>query len=343
MPVSLAEIAKEAGVSRMTASRALRGRREVAPETREAVEAAAARLGWKPNPEVGRLMGALRQTTTRESAQTLALVWPDATRAQIASRPTLRLLRDGVIGRGRVLGFGVDEFFLGKKEMSARQLNRVLAARGIECLIVAPVSFRAHGHAAIDWARYSSVVVGAGFVGPGVNRVFNNHFATLRTALRELRHLGYRQVGLLIDPVLSSRLDRMMEAAFLMHHVLPPQKAAGLIYPLTDWSEKRLAKWVRAAKVDAVICELSSPDWVKTALRPARIRVPEDVGFCTFNWMPDHPETSGVNQRFDAIGSAAVDAVVAQFTRNERGIPPSPKTILTTPAWVAGKTLRKRG
>lgn len=335
-------VAQAAGVSRMTASRALRGRREVSPETRGAVEVAAAKLGWQPNPEVGRIMGALRQTTTRESTQTLALVWPDAARAQVAGRQTLRLLQSGVMERARAQGFGVDEFYLGRQDLTARQLNRVLTARGIEGLVVAPVSFRAHGHAAIAWDRYASVVVGAGFVGPSVNRVFNNHYATIRTALRELRRLGYRRAALLIDPVLSARLDRMMEAAFLMHHTLRPDQAAGLIYPLTDWSEKRFAKWVRAAKADVVVCELSSPDWVAAALRPAKLRIPRDVGFCTFNWMPDQPQTSGVNQQFDQIGAAAVDAVIAQFMRNERGIPRLPKTILTTPAWVDGKTLRKR-
>jgi DNA-binding LacI/PurR family transcriptional regulator len=340
--ISLAAIAKEAGVSRMTVSRVLRGRSEVAAETRQAVESAAARLGWQPNPEIGRLMGALRATSTKEATQTLALVWPDATRQQIAARMTLRMLRDGVRTRAAALGFGLDEFFLGSKEMNSRQLNRVLTARGIESLIVAPVSFRAHGHAAIDWTRYSSVVVGAGFVGPAVNRVHNHHFATLRLAMRELRRLGYRRVGFLSDPVLSSRLDRVMEAAFLMHHPLPPREAAELIYPLRDWKEERFAKWVKARRVDAVIGELPTPDWVAKSLAPAGMKVPDDFGYCSFNWMPDNPETSGVNQRFDTIGAAAVDAVTALFARHERGSPQVPKTILTTPEWVAGKTLRCR-
>jgi DNA-binding LacI/PurR family transcriptional regulator len=342
MPVSLAAIAKEAGVSRMTASRALRGRREVAGETRDKVAAAARRLGWKPNPEVGRLMGALRAAATGEAEQTLALVWPDASRQQVSSHTTLRLLREGVHARARMLGFGLDEFYLGKKEMNVRQFNRVLSARGIEGLIVAPVSFRAHGHAAIDWGRFSTVVVGAGFVGPAVNRVHNNHFAVIRLAMRKLRHLGYRRIGFLSEPVLASRLDRMMEAAFIMHHNLPPRDAAGFIYPLRDWHEARFAKWVVNRGVDAVICELPQPEWASKALRRHGLAVPRDVGYCTFNWLPEHPETSGINQRFDAIGGAAVEAVAALFSRHERGIPQVPKTILTTPEWVAGKTLPKR-
>jgi len=335
-PVSLAEIAKAAGVSRMTASRALRDRREVAPSTRAAVKAAAAGLGWRPNPEVGRLMAALRRETTREASQTLGLVWPDATPQLVAARPSLRRLRDGVTARAHALGFGVDEFFLSRGNLTARRLQRVLAARGIEGLIMAPVSFRAHGHAAIAWDRYAAVVIGAGFVGPRLNRVHHHHFAGVRLALREMRHRGFRRIGLLTDPVTSSRLDRVTESAFLMHHPLGARHALPLLCRIDDWSEKRLSIWLKKTEPEVVLCEMADPDWVRS--------VPggEGVGYCTLNWVPEHPSTTGINQRFDAIGAAAVDDVAAQLVRGSRGVPDSPKTILTAPIWVPGATLARR-
>ena len=337
MPVSLAKIAAAAGVSRMTASRALRGRREVAAETRKAVEAAAGRLGWKPNPEVGRLMGALRATTVNPATQTLAVVWPDATRQLIAARTTLRLLREGIRMRAEALGFGLDEFFLGSDGLTVPRLNRVLGARGIEGLIVAPVSFRAHGHAGIEWRRFSSVVIGAGFVGPSLNRVHNHHYLGMREAMRELRHSGFRRIGLMIDPVTSSRLDQVMESAFFLHHPLGVPGAIPLLYRLDDWKEKRFASWTRTQKPDVVICELPAPDWVRG------VRGAEKLSYCTFNWLPEHPDTTGINQRFDAIGGAAVDAVAAQFSRGDHGIPDFPKTILTMPQWIPGTTAAGRG
>lgn len=332
MPVSLAHIAAAAGVSRMTASRALRGRREVAEETRQAVEAAAAKLGWKPNPEVGRIMGELRKTTTRPSCQSLALIWPDATRQLITARPLLRLLRESIAKRSQELGFGLNEFFPGQAGLTVHHLNRILAARGIEGLIVAPVSFRAHGHAGLAWERFASVVIGAGFVGPALNRVFNNHYLGFRDALRHLRHAGYRRIGLLLDPVTSSRLDRVMESAFLMHHPLGVQDAWALIYFMEDWKERRFQAWVKAQTPDVVIGEMSSPDWIHG------IKGAEHLAYCTFNWVPERLHTTGINQRFDAIGVAAVDSVAAQFSRGERGVPVFPKTILTTPLWVPGAT-----
>ena len=334
MPVSLAEIAKEAGVSRMTASRALRGRREVAAETRKAVEAAAKKLGWKANPELGRLMGALRSATVKPATQTLALVWPDATRQLISARMTLRLLREGIRNRAQVLGFGLDEFFLGAEGLTVPRLNRVLGARGIEGLIVAPVSFRAHGHAGIAWERFSSVVIGSGFVGPTLNRVHNSHYQGVREAMRRLRHAGFRRIGLLMDPVTSSRLDRVMESAFLLHHPLGVAEGLPLLYPLDDWKERRFSTWIRKCRPDVVICELPSPEWVRG------VKGAEQLPYCTFNWQPEHPDTTGINQRFDALGAAAVDAVAAQFLRGDRGIPAFPKIILTTPEWIPGTTLR---
>jgi LacI family gluconate utilization system Gnt-I transcriptional repressor len=48
--ITLADVAAEAGVSPITASRALRGERAVDPQLVEQVQAAAARLGYMPDP-----------------------------------------------------------------------------------------------------------------------------------------------------------------------------------------------------------------------------------------------------------------------------------------------------
>ncbi|WP_214106085.1 LacI family DNA-binding transcriptional regulator [Acrocarpospora catenulata] len=61
MAITLKDVAGAAGVSRSTASRALSGSALISPETRAAVEEAAARLGYRPN----RVASALRSRQSR--------------------------------------------------------------------------------------------------------------------------------------------------------------------------------------------------------------------------------------------------------------------------------------
>jgi LacI family transcriptional regulator len=63
------DVARLAGVSTATVSRALNGTGQIAPATREAIEAAVAQLGYEPNT-------AARSLVTR-STQTIALLLPD--------------------------------------------------------------------------------------------------------------------------------------------------------------------------------------------------------------------------------------------------------------------------
>ena len=63
------DVARLAGVSTATVSRALNGRGQIAPATRMAIDAAVQQLGYQPN-------SAARSLVTR-STQTIALLLPD--------------------------------------------------------------------------------------------------------------------------------------------------------------------------------------------------------------------------------------------------------------------------
>ena len=50
---------------------------------------------------------------------------------------------------------------------------------------------------------------------------------------------------------------------------------------------------------------------------------------------------AGLDVRLELQGSVAVENLVAQIHRNERGLPADPRTIMVTGRWVDGPTLRK--
>ena len=65
------DVARLAGVSTATVSRALNGTAQIAPETRETIEAAVERLGYRPNT--------IARSLVTKSTQTIALLLPDIT------------------------------------------------------------------------------------------------------------------------------------------------------------------------------------------------------------------------------------------------------------------------
>jgi len=66
----------------------------------------------------------------------------------------------------------------------------------------------------------------------------------------------------------------------------------------------------------------------------------DDLDLATFSWWSIFPEIAGIRHPFEALGSNAVDMVVAQVHRNERGIPERPKTMLVEGDWIEGASLR---
>ena len=49
---------------------------------------------------------------------------------------------------------------------------------------------------------------------------------------------------------------------------------------------------------------------------------------------------SGIDQDVEAVGAGAVEQVVAQLHRNERGVPAKRQTILIPGVWRDGETAR---
>ncbi len=67
---------------------------------------------------------------------------------------------------------------------------------------------------------------------------------------------------------------------------------------------------------------------------------PNDVGFATLGWSETAPEQTGIRQNWAKVAAAAIDLVIAQLQRNDRGIPDFPKTTLIEGTWMPGTTVR---
>ncbi len=325
--VTQAEIARVAGVSKMTVSRALRGGLLVRPELAARIRRAAAELGYVPDPEVARLMTHLRRARKSAARETLAFVWTEPP-AERPANPWGRQLFEGAAARAAELGYALEAFQLTPGEMTAGRLARILQHRGVRGLMLSPLISRSRGHLRMPWEEFSVVVIGLGFLKPAFHRVHHHHFLGVMTALRRLRKAGYQRIGLCVPAVLDRRMFGAWSAGFLVHHPPGARVAAGLMHLPQTLNRAAFAAWCEKAKPEVVLeSGQAARSWL--AAIPARAR----PAHATLSWHAGQPEVAGLDQRSGLIGATAADLLIEQLRHNERGVPAHPKTVMVEGVW----------
>lgn len=129
-PLTMRHIARTAGVAVSTVSKALRNDPSIPEKRCRAIQAIAARLGYRPHPLVAALMAQIHHHRRRSDPLNLAWLdlWPARKGGTVAltTEPILR----GARGRVQELGYGLEVYPAGQDRMSPGQLHRTLTARG---------------------------------------------------------------------------------------------------------------------------------------------------------------------------------------------------------------------
>ena len=101
------EIAAILGISQAAVSMALRGNRKVSAEIRQKVHETAARLGYHSNAYVNVLMSRIRSGKKISDKGVIAMLVDSPSREKWLLVETYRKFYDGVLRRGKELGFEV--------------------------------------------------------------------------------------------------------------------------------------------------------------------------------------------------------------------------------------------
>ncbi|MBE7157046.1 MAG: LacI family DNA-binding transcriptional regulator [Rhodospirillales bacterium] len=333
---NLAAVAQEAGVSRMTVSRVLRNAGYAAHDTRQRVLAAADRLGYRPNPMVSALMTQIHQGKLSRPDHVLAYLTNSRARGGWRDNPTYGQFFDGATARAAQRGYRVEEYWLGDHGFSAARLSRVLYARGVRGVIVGPIA-SSHGHLNLKWEHFCPVAIGYSLLRPALDRVSNDQYDSTLLALRELRRLGYRRIGVAGRRHAAERVHYRWPSATLMYQWRYGQIDEALLHFPDVWRRESFLEWFRAARVDALATlEPEAYGW----LQEAGYRVPEEVGVAQLDLASFHKPLAGVDQRSAAVGAGAVDAVIERINNNELGVPAFARTVALPGKWVSGETVR---
>lgn len=332
--INLRHIARCAGVSRMTVSRALRPGAPVAQATRERIQQLAEAMGYRPHPRLREAMACLRQSRGWRAPETLAFAHVFCRGRQPRSITEMRVL-EGASERAAQLGYHLDVFELGTDGMTGARLGKILRARGIRGLVLqATRGLSREVEAAV--ADVACAAVGSARSDLPLHSAGSHQAQVMRLAIERLRCLGFQNIGY----YMMERIDRNIEHAWhsaWLHHSLtvgaPPSRRALLV---AEWQSARFLAWWREQRLDAVVT-IHAPalDW----LRRAGINVPRSAGFAHLDWHPALEGVAGIDQKHEQAGAAAIDLVAGQLQNNERGVPEHARQILIRGSWRDGATV----
>ncbi len=335
-PVTMQQIADEAGVSRMAVSLALRNSPKISPATTERIRTIADRLHYRPNPLVSALMAQLRYQKEVKRRTKLAFVtaFPTAEGWRLPG-PYVPFF-EGAKKRAHVLGYDLEEWWARDPKVSESRLCEILLTRDIRGLIIAPVPMGTTLNLA--WEKFAAVAIGYSLREPAVHRASNNQFDSMALALENLSKLGYRRIGLAVSDESDQQVKRRWSAGMLIHQHYVPESDRVPMLLTTGSFEAEFREWYLKHRPDVVL----SLAWqcIKY-LRDLGAQVPEDVGFAHLARTSEEILWAGLNQRSELVGAAAVDLIDAQLRRNEYGIPESPRISLVESVWLDGPSLRR--
>ncbi|HEY6169194.1 MAG TPA: LacI family DNA-binding transcriptional regulator [Verrucomicrobiae bacterium] len=337
---TLQDVARAAGVSPMTASRALRNAPKVSAEKRERVLQTAAALNYQPDPHISRLMGLVRDRKRTRIRAAMAVLREDVPKDELLNPSYQYVPLEDIRHRAGAFGYHVEEFWLGRDGLTPERVQRILRARGIEAVIVSPQSAQLPC-AKIDYSPFAAVAFGCALRQPMLHRCFTDMNLGIQMAAGELHHRGYQRIGVAITRWIDDRSQNGYSGGmFHFQQELPArQRVPVLLFPHNNLARNfsAFSDWMKAHRPDALISfDTHLPAWLKRL----GLRVPEDVGFVVHDWSPRMSGCAGLHHRRDHIAAAAVDLVITQLSRHEHGVPAVPRQIMIPPEWVEGPSVR---
>ncbi len=333
-------IAEILGISKMTVSRALREGTSVDPEVRRQVRDTALRLGYEPDTRISQVMSAIRRSQAPQYRENVALV---CTHRQGADRNNSGALDgefEGARRRALQLGYKIDEFYTTDPAVNGASLSRILQSRGIRAALIGPSSFeRTHPHIWLEWKQFCCVLIGRSLANVGLPRVEHDHYFGCVLAVRRLKRLRYKRLGLVMSHAMDERSARLVRSAFLGFHPLGSKEAQKLIYTSNEYDAKALQKWMAQHQPE---CLLVNFEEVFPRVEQMMENLPSGTGLAALNWSEKRPAIAGVNQHYASIGEQAMDLLVLRLQGNQFGLDPLAPSIKVPGSWVDSPELPPR-
>ena len=209
--VTIKDIAREAGVSPQTVSRAINNKGEISPQTRERILRIAKRLGYRPN-------SVARGLATRRT-QNVGLVVPDV------SNPFFSVIARGIEDTAHQANYNV--FLCNTDENTVREINAIhsLEDQRVDGIILCSSRLSDRELSELTSRYQSLVLVNRQIDHPRTRCLLVDDVEGAKEATAYLLRLGHRNIGLLAGPQVShsgQKRKRGYQQALREHYITPP-------------------------------------------------------------------------------------------------------------------------
>ena len=327
-------IAEKAGVSQMTVSLAFRNSPSIRESTRERVLKAAEALGYRPDPEVNRLLNYIRDRQSQSVRSSLACLNFFQTRQAFVNSPFRNALWKGMQERAESLGYNIDLINLFEPELRPERLAGILEARSIQGVLLPTAPNPVDEE---RWLLPSVATVSTSYLFDAlpVDRVHFNAHRMVRIAFEKSYASGHKRIGIALQPDQDTHSSGEWLAAFLRAQFT--QKKKEQVPPLfkEKITDAFLKRWIRQHKPEVVI----APD-NGLFQRIESLDLAEIPQFISLNWSRRAAHCAGISANPELIGSAAIDLLTAHVQRNESGIPENRKSVTVEPSWHDGRSFK---
>ena len=334
---TLRDLAKKAGVHYTTISRALRNDPQLPEETRNRLKALAEAEGYRPDPVISRFMTEFQRGRANRPPQTLGLL-TYKTRMGKGSEH-FKTFCQTVSRRAAELGYRIEELWMREPGMTAKRLNKIIWTRGIDGIIIPPSFSSPAGHLTLDLTNLAVILHCHEIWRPQLHRVEPHNFQNMLIVMRVMRRRKYRRIGLMMFWGADRTTGHEWEGAYHYYHVVHPELAKIPVLYSDQMEDPAILKWVKTNRLDAVVG--GYPEHADFFLKNG-FKVPEKLGFACLSVNPWERPCAGLDMRAEEIDRAAVDAVVDQINRHEKGVPKIPRHILIEGVWHEGPTVRPK-
>lgn len=331
-------IAASLGLSQATVARALQGSPLVTRATRDRVEEAARRLGYRPNPMVTTLMERIRSGQQVPNRGSIAIVIDSACeKTWHGGGEAYQLQLDGYIRRANLRGYSAECFYLRKPGMSDESIDRILYTRGVSGIILAGPDRLQKASFQFKWERYAVASVSYEWNNLSIDRASSDFRMNTVTAFTELLRRGYQRIGLALPSCAFNPRDSNWLAGYLSSQYRLPRSARLPVFEgdVATGSGKLFRKWYDRWRPDALLCLLGEElAW----MHEMGLSTDKDMALVCLN-RPSGSAFSGMEENNLLVGELACDIVVNHIIHNERGLAANPRLILVQGKWVDGATL----
>lgn len=334
MPITIADVAARAGVSKTTVSRVLNGKGEVDEATATRVRRVIDELGYVPS---ARAVGLARGRTKLVGMLVPSLTWP-----------WMGDVLQGVVDVVETEGYGLLLFTCNRGDESMRQFASQVSAKSFDGLLVIEPEGTLDYIAGLHARGLPVVLIDDRAHQPLFPSVATTNRHGGHAAGAHLLELGRRRPLVITGPsrfgCSEERLDGFAEAYATAGLPLDPALVVegDFTFDVGRLAVKRLIG--AGIKFDAVFAhnDLSAAGAIH-AIREAGLRIPDDVAVVGFDDLPlaatTEPPLTSVHQPLREMGEAAARLLLAHF--DGAALPRS--TVIPTTFTIRGSTIPPPG